>query len=498
MRLHSAAALISAAVVFSLTMSCGESDPPGDDGGTVCSPVCGVNAVCNAGTCECVPFSAGDPLTMCSADCSATGCANGNCAPGPSAAVCVCEVGWTGPACDEPVNGCLTGTSARCVNGGVCVSTGPNSYACDCPLGFTGTSCETTAMGCPARPCVGGSCTVENGGNYTCVCERGFSGTDCDVGVTECTPEPCANGGTCADPTTEAGNEYTCSGCGTGFVGASCEVTEVASSCGAYVDVVYRIAGSFRVANTPLNLGNVTKDIGTNAAEPDFAHAGVTSPFPPTVFANGFVRLRFHNTGVTATPGAGRVEVIEWYVPIEFDVEGASIPTVRTNVDHSAGIVGLANRYADFQQTLERACRPVASGVLAGTTLDWDTCAVTPTGTPTFKTDVAQANVNMDDGCLRRLSSSGNTRCIEGSCGLVPSVSVGDQRSTWDQPLPNFVFSGTNYATATFTMPEVQLANDTGTTTWLTITSATPSHTECADVPTCDEVCDADSCDTPP
>lgn len=481
-----------------------KDDPPNDgDGGVACTPACGAFADCNAdGQCVCRAGATGDPVAGCVPDCSATGCVNGICDLGANGPTCSCGSGWQGTSCDEPANACLTAT--RCMNGGVCVPTGPGSFSCDCPAGFTGQTCQMTAVGCATRPCEQGSCTPGSGGSVSCVCERGYTGAACDAEEDACAmPDPCAVAGTCAD--VGAGNaDFTCTPCDAGASGARCEVAN-AGACGAYVDVVYRIAGTFRVANTPLGAGDVTKDIAGNASEPDFAHEGITSAFPPTQFSNGHIRLRFHNgaagTVESPAPSAGSVEVIEWYLPIEFEVTGASIPTVRTDVDHSAGMVALVNRYADYQQVLDRACRPVASGVLTGTTLDWDTCSVTPPPVAmatSFRSDVAQANVDTDDGCLRRTTSSGNARCVSGSCGLVPSVSVGDLRNTWDQPLNNFVFSGEDYTTATFTMAEIQIPNDTGTSTWLTITSAVPGHIECGDAPSCDESCDADSCQTTP
>ena len=70
---------------------------------------------------------------------------------------------------------------------------------------------------------------------------------------------------------------------------------------------------------------------------------------------------------------------------------------------------------------------------------------------------------------------------------------LGNQRATWDQFLKTFTFAqATDYLTATFSMPEVQVpesTSETQTRTWVTITSATPIHYECGPPAslTCDE-----------
>lgn len=502
MRLGRATAFFFLASSLFVTASCGDDNNQTPDGG-VCPGGCGSNAVCSAeDICVCLPGTTGNPMSACVPDCSGIACTNGVCSLGEEGVFCDCQVGWEGAACDAPVNGCETAT--RCMNGGTCVSTGPGSYQCDCLPGFTGSTCQTEAMGCAARPCQNGSCSGTSP-SYVCECERGWTGTECHAVASSCppmsNPDPCQNGAICADANALGGGaDYTCStGC-LNHLGYECEVPNTASACGAYVDVVYKIAGTFRVANTPLNAGNVSRPVGVNTTDPQYAHDGVTSPFPATDFTQGYVRLRFQNSATGSDPGVpgpGPVQVIEWYLPIEFDVTGAAIPTVRTNVDHSAGLVALTGRYVDYQQVLSRPCRAVADGTVTGTTLDWAACGVTPTGNTMFRNDAAQAPVSNDSGCLRRTSNTGNARCIAGSCGLVPNVTVGDLRGTWDQPLNDFVFSSTDYASATFSMEEIQIPNDTGTTTWLTIDTATPIFTECSTTPTCDELCDADSCQVP-
>ena len=67
----------------------------------------------------------------------------------PSAWACVCDPGWTGRDCQEPVNECL---SNPCANAAVCQDD-LNKYHCHCRTGFTGTHCEITTDRCSNIPC---------------------------------------------------------------------------------------------------------------------------------------------------------------------------------------------------------------------------------------------------------------------------------------------------------------------------------------------------------
>jgi len=85
------------------------------------------------------------------------------------------------------------------------------------------------------------------------------------------------------------------------------------------------------------------------------------------------------------------------------------------------------------------------------------------------------------------MSVWGNVTCASGFCNLVPGT--GNQRQTWDQKLNTFTFSGTNYATATFTMAEVQAPNLTDVKTFLALTATGVLKVECDSAAplTCDE-----------
>ena len=63
-------------------------------------------------------------------------------------------------------------------------------------------------------------------------------------------------------------------------------------------------------------------------------------------------------------------------------------------------------------------------------------------------------------------------------------------RGDWNQQMGNLTFSNSSYATASFTMPEIQIPNCSGnSTTWLSITSATVIGTQCGSTPGTDLVC---------
>jgi hypothetical protein len=172
---------------------------------------------------------------------------------------------------------------------------------------------------------------------------------------------------------------------------------------------------------------------------------------------------------------------------------------VATDVDHSVGLLELNSNNPptiDASPHLYRPCQSWGTGQLSGTTLDWSACDILPPP-PTevwWSHDDAQAGPgDVTTACANRMSVWGAVTCSGMFCFFVPPEALGNQLATWEQVLNNFVFSSTDYTTATFSMPEVQVpesTSETDTNTWLTILGATPIHIECGDVSTmtCDEV----------
>ncbi|XP_053940557.1 tenascin isoform X3 [Cuculus canorus] len=136
---------------------------------------------------------------------------------------CICEPGWKGPNCSEPV------CPQNCFNHGLCVQ-----GKCICNEGFTGEDCSQAT--CPSDcndqgKCVDGVCVCFEG--YTgpecseelcsqgcsvhgrcvnghCVCHEGFTGEDCSEPLC---PNNCHNRGRCVD------NECVCD---EGYTGEDC------------------------------------------------------------------------------------------------------------------------------------------------------------------------------------------------------------------------------------------------------------------------------------
>jgi hypothetical protein len=288
-------------------------------------------------------------------------------------------------------------------------------------------------------------------------------------GGNACAPNPCQHGGTCTS--TSGGPSCTCTA---GWKGTICQTA-------TYCDVLYRLTGTFHTTNAPL-IGQFSKTVGTNAALPPFSPTR-TTPFTPAAFPSGYIRLRFPNG--SGVPVAGPVSIVEYFMPMEFSVTTAGT-TVNTNVDHSAGLLQLGGTPPKIGDppALGRACAAVASGTLSGTTLTWSACSAVPTGAASWTFSNA---VSGDAGCLHRMSVWGNVNCTAGFCSFVSGL--GNQRETWDQMLQPFTFSGTNLATATFTMAEVQTPNSTNVNTYIAFAATSVVKVECDTTSpiTCDE-----------
>jgi hypothetical protein len=417
-------------------------------------------------------YCIGEPPDPCDPD----PCENGTCVDeGDGTFTCDCEEGWTGELCDTEVpcepNPCVNGT---------CIDEGDGTFTCDCDEGWTGELCDIEDP-CDPDPCLRGTCIDEGDGTFTCDCDEGWSGELCDVGD-PCDPNPCANG-TCTD---QGDGTFLCD-CDEGWTGELCDVPPEEPQ---YCDVLYEVTATFRVSDAPDSCGDVSNTMSDNSTVPNFDD-NQTTPFNTTDYPTAFIRLRFSQDGGGIVDGG--VSLIEYYLPVEFlvDCTGAD---VTTDVDHSVGLLEMSGSPLEVQPSpgLSRPCQPWATGQLAGTILDWSACDVVPPDSGTWWShDDAQAEGgDTTTACAMRMSVWGNVICDGWACFMVPDL--GNQLNTWDQLLNNFEFSSTDYETATFTMPEVQVpesTNENNTRTWVTIDSATPIHIECGaqDNLTCDE-----------
>ena len=118
-------------------------------------------------------------------DCAARRCAHGCFAHRGQGAChdgrCVCALGFSGVACNHTCGG-GTNASLHCSGHGRCV----DGAVCECEPGYGGAACErrTCLMGCSGQ----GLCH-----DGTCICAVGFGGRDCAV-TTVPSPHDCSTG----------------------------------------------------------------------------------------------------------------------------------------------------------------------------------------------------------------------------------------------------------------------------------------------------------------
>lgn len=212
---------------------------------TLCHAVdfCSGKGQCYQGTCACHDSFVGTsdcsvevPGGICPSSCSGRGVCD------DITQACVCNVEWTGEACD--VSRCEMGvvnlagslgnssnssnlsqysaanlSTSVCSSHGVCkaasnVSTDVN---CSCDNGYESDDCSTPP--CPGG-CVHGTCVFDNVTRASsCACPDGWYGARCSrsgYGETDkpCCPKDCAGQGVCVDCVCD---------CAVGFQGTSCE-----------------------------------------------------------------------------------------------------------------------------------------------------------------------------------------------------------------------------------------------------------------------------------
>ena len=119
---------------------------------------------------------------------------HGNCNGGrEGAGTCVCEYGWTGPACEWV---CPGGVAKPCNLRGFCTSL----EGCVCTDGWAGPACDVECAGGVDNPCSGhGKCLSGAGGEAagTCTCDLGWAGRTCDVVCPGGLATPCLGHGVC-------------------------------------------------------------------------------------------------------------------------------------------------------------------------------------------------------------------------------------------------------------------------------------------------------------
>jgi hypothetical protein len=487
----------------------------------------------NTYTCACADGYSGTNCQTAEA-CAPNPCRNGGTCSGNGSGgfTCACAGEWSGPTCEttvtcpvlaEPTNGGVTVTSQGV--GGVATYTcdggfdrqGSATRTCGGDGNWSGSAptCVPAQGACASAPCMhGGVCTPGSGSNFTCNCAgTGYSGTTCQ------TPVDCGGLGTITNGTistsppssTTFGTTATYA-CNTGYnlqgnANRTCQAnatwsgtapTCVSSLCGTHTDVVYRLTATFDIRNTPAGAGNASfPNLTNNATTPPFL-AGNNNSTPLTgggTFARGFARLRFTNNA-NGQPAAGTVRLVELYIPLEFT---QSVPINKTLVANNDHVVGLFNNPGSLTNcgggdalctnhapTLNRTCAPNATGTLSGTTLTWGSC------TPAFPTNdtrwtYVNARAASGAGCATGYVQYGNNTT---DSSFVPASGKGDAYQVYNQQLANITFSGSNFATATWTMANYQIPNGTSqSNTWVTITSATPVATDCGSTPGTDLVC---------
>lgn len=287
-----------------------------------------------------------------------------------------------------------------------------------------------------------------------------------------------------------------------------------------FCDVVYRFyendtpLARFHNIKTGTGARNTMEIAGINKSP-----SGKSGPFDdPTSWPGGFIRLRFEANEMGDAPATNSpVQLIEYYLPIEFVVSTMGT-NVTTNVEHSMGLLSLTTNgcipEADAclpnndSLTLNRTCTAVATGTITGTTITWDACNIpnypgaspSTSSTPNneqmnWTTNKAQISGDVTDnpGCGHNMSSIGNVTCTGSFCNFVPPDTLGVQNNTWDQVLPSFIFSSTEYESARLTIPEFIIPDkmaDVYSGVHVSVDEgAIPVHLECGTLAeiTCDE-----------
>lgn len=183
--------------------------------------VCGEGPDCTSGLCKADRCEASDDT---SEECSQAVCSeNAFCTANPGSHTCACNEGFTGDGftCAE----CPGGFENPCSGNGACIQTVAGRAVCSCEPGWTGDACDTCEDGRFGPECAGicpggiedvcngrGACAEGPDGDGTCTCDPRFTGEAC---------ERCAHGyfgPECDEPPTTPGSVVASQGVHPGFV----------------------------------------------------------------------------------------------------------------------------------------------------------------------------------------------------------------------------------------------------------------------------------------
>ena len=432
------------------------------------------------------------------------------------------------------------GTSRTCQANGTFSGAAPTCTPVDC-----GTPTLTNGKGTAATTTFGSTVT------YSCNAGYGLVGTatgTCQANATWTTPASCAvdcgtltapaNGSVTYNPNTYLNGvaTYACNANATmtGTATRTCTASGwngAAPTCTVepmYCDVVYHLGagatqyGNFHVyvSGVPL-VGSVNKTVavGTHSLTPGYGNTPnyTNMPDPLTVagYPQGWARVRYPANAAGTAPTAGAVSLVELYLPVNANnlAMTAFGPNVTIGIDGTAGIfqttttgcTAPATRCLKLDGTgspiIQRTCAPIATGVVSGTTLTWDTCSInapagnqnTPNATQLDFTTDASIAAPTDTGCVRNMTAYGGVKCVSGGiagCGAAGTLTTTPTSSIWDEKLPSITLSSTAYATATISIPEF-IIPEGSLTTYLgaRVAGAVVSKVECGKLAalTCDE-----------
>eukprot|EP00298_Acanthocystis_sp_HF-20_P013509 c20386_g1_i1.p1 GENE.c20386_g1_i1~~c20386_g1_i1.p1 ORF type:complete len:947 (-),score=417.33 c20386_g1_i1:84-2924(-) len=170
-----------------------------------CHNDCNGNGICHRGRCICARGFFGDDCAMkyCPYNCSMHGSCD------YAVGECTCDSGWKGLDCATVE--CPNDCSGR----GECMLFGGTSRICLCEEGFTGSDCSQP-IPCPSDCSGRGRCVIGK-----CICENGRDGIDCSEVVPPWVPceNDCYNHGRCENGA--------CVSCEAGWEGKFCQTKKI-------------------------------------------------------------------------------------------------------------------------------------------------------------------------------------------------------------------------------------------------------------------------------